>query len=732
MFLLVEFSLSARERYTFLNMGLRQGLSNEFVCDMVMDVQGFLWVATESGLTRIAGNKCTVFKTSNSDISDDELTGLYYDKGRHSVWMHLQNGEIDIFDCRAQSFSHFSRQEGQLPEGASAIGGASDGGIWIAYVTGNIQHYDIRTRRFTTYPSHLFPHIKNGVRCIRDDGNGQLFIGLPSEGMYIYNLRTGKARYFCHQEDDASSLPGNNVRSICIDHLQNIWVGTNLGLALLDLSTGKFRVFQPQPDNPHSLAGNNIHQIVEMDNHTLWIASDIGGISVLDLNRYQHPYTEPLSFRQITQTNSGLSSNEPRRIIQDSFGNIWIGHYSSGIDFIPSSPSEFLTLSYLPQPLRPVSNIYFDPQGCLWLGEDTHLCQYKDGEQVGSWDFSHHLFNTSALIYDIIADRQGHIWLGTSDNGVLEFNPHTQQFNHYHCIQGLDVHALWAGRDGQLWIGSEDGLSTVFQGIEQEEKEMNRQMGSSHAYIFTIREDTCGQLWIGCLTKGVFVFNQQKRLVAHLDDSNGLRSNSVNHIAVDANNGIWIATYKGLAYIENPLEPHDIQLYDEHHGLKDTHIRAVCPDKLGNIWVSLFSGISCFDVQRQRFYNYDFQSGIPMGNFRESSTAMTPDGTLYFVSPGGVCYFHPQLLSNQKQVSPVEIIGCERVGRLSDKILRALISSDTEGVVHLEHDDNTFKISFTIKDFAQEGHVEYSYMMSGLDEQWFETEGDKNLTFRNL
>ena len=73
-----------------------------------------------------------------------------------------------------------------------------------------------------------------------------------------------------------------------------------------------------------------------------------------------------------------------------------------------------------------------------------------------------------------------------------------------------------------------------------------------------------------------------------------------------------------------------------------------------------------------------------MGNFEEASAAMTHDGTIYFASPSGVCYFNPQLLSEQKTVSQVEIIGCERVGRLSDQFLHRLISPNEEGVIRLK------------------------------------------------
>ena len=733
LWLLIEvFTLSAKDDYPFLNIGLREGLSNEFVNDLVMDEQGFLWVATESGLNRIAGNKCTVFKTSNSNIGADSFINLHYNKESNSIWILFKNGKIDVFNCKTQTFKHFSDTKGMLLQNISAIHGASDGGLWIAYYSGDIQHYNIKKQKFTTYSKRLFPKNKNGVRYIMDDGNDHLYVGLRMDGMYVYNLRTRKAKFYNHNPKDEQSLPGNNVRSICIDHMKNIWVGTNLGLALFDEASGKFRTFKPEKQNFHTPAGNNIYQIMEMDNHTLWIASDIGGISILDLNRYQHPYTEELSFQQITKENSGLSSNNTRRIIQDSFGNVWIGNFSSGIDFIPQSTSAFHTLGNLQQPLKNTFGIFCDRQGYLWIGQDNIICQYQNGQTIHRWDFSQYLYNTSATVYNFIEDHQGNIWFGTSDNGALKFNPRTQQFTHHLRIQGLDVHALYESKNGWIWIGSEDGLYTIHQGIEHKETEMNKQMGKTNIIIYSIQEDEYGQLWIGSIATGVFVFNKHKKLIAHLDDQNGLKSNSVNQIIIDSNNGVWIGTYKGLAYIENPLKPQNIKIYDERQGLKDTHIRAICADKLGNIWVSMFSGIACLNLHKQRFYNYDFQSGITMGNFVEAASAMTPDGTIYFGSPSGVCYFNPQLLSGQKTVSQVEIIGCERVGRLSDQFLHRLISPNEEGVVRLKYDDNTFKISFTTKNFAEEGKVEYSYMMKGLDDQWYETEGDKDVTFRNL
>ena len=212
----------------------------------------------------------------------------------------------------------------------------------------------------------------------------------------------------------------------------------------------------------------------------------------------------------------------------------------------------------------------------------------------------------------------------------------------------------------------------------------------------------------------------------------GMLTNSINHIIKDADGGIWMATMRGLAYVQNPLQPGAIKNYNERYGIKDSHIRAISQDKQGNIWVSMFSGIACLNIHKQRFYNYDYESGIPTSNFVEASAVTTPDGTIYFGSPGGICFFNPQQLTEPKAVSPIQIINCERVGKLADQFASRLISPNKEGIICLNHDDNTFKINFTIKDFSQEGNVEYSYMMKGLDDQWYETEGDNEVTFRNL
>lgn len=712
------------------NFGIREGLSNGFVDDMVIDGQGFVWVATEWGLNRIAGNKCTVFYPSNSAITNNEHVGLFYHPQSNTVWVHSKDGRADIFNCETQTFSHFE-VDGKTVWSIADICMAADSTIWLADYNGGVHHYNPLTKEHEFIDAKQIRQIANGVRSITDDGKGNLYIGLRMEGLIIYNTHTKRSRYFKNNPEDPTSLPGDNVRSVCIDHLQNIWVGTNKGLALFDPLKGNFHRFKHEKGNPNTLAGDNIQQIIESPDNILWISSDIGGISKLDLNKYSNPNAGEVAFTQLTKENYTLSSNNTRRVAIDAYGNVWVANYSTGVDFIPSSTTSFMTLSFMGEPIEGVSAIFNDSKDNLWIGQDNKISMYRQGAIVRQWDFSQYISNSSSSVYLFREDQHGNIWLGTADNGVLMLNPNTGIFTRFNSTKDLDVNALYVDKSGKVWAGTEDGVYSIYNNVESKENAINGVIGNS-SIPFSIIEDDYGQMWIGTLARGIFVFDKNKKLMAHLGDKPPFPSNSVNQLIKDEDGGIWAATHSGLVYFPNAQTPNNFKTYGEEQGISDNHIRSLVQDRQGNIWVSMFSGIACFDRQKKKFYNYDYQSGIPIGNFCVGAAVISASGIVYFGSPGGICSFNPQLLTDLKDMPAVQIIDCEQIVSTTEKQQRIIVPLDENGVAHLRHDENTFKITFTSDNYAQEGNVEYSYLMKGLDDKWYETEGDNEVTFRNL
>ena len=550
------------------NICLREGLSNGYVTDMAFDKNGFLWVATESGLNRITGSKCTVFNTANSNISNDEIVGLCYHPRSNTLWLYDKQGMLSVFDGNSLLFSH-PKVNGTIPHDISAIALAADSAIWIAHDNGDITHYDPLTGKEYTISHCHFPWIHHGVRSIADDGKGNLYIGLRMEGLIIYNKNTRKARYFCQHTNDPASIPGNNVRVVFFDRSHHVWVGTNGGLALYNPTLGKFKVFN-QTGEGH-LAGNNIQHIAETKDGKLLISSDIGGISILDGTRYPNPWEESLQFSRLTHENSPLSSDNVRRVSIDAYGNLWVGNYSTGVDFFAASPSPFQMLALLNHPVSNVMGLYTDSKGNLWIGQDNTIIQCCNGMVVRQWNFSRYLFNSSASVYTFCEDKEGCIWFGTSDNGAMRLNPSTGVITPISITRHMDVNALFADSKGKMWIGTENGIYSVDHGIEKYELAVNQAIGLK-SLPFAIEEDFLGRLWIGTMTQGCMVVTPDGKLIAKL---RGMASNSITQILQGESGGMWIATYKGLVSVPDTRRPQQTLEYGRRQGLRDSHVCAL-------------------------------------------------------------------------------------------------------------------------------------------------------------
>ena len=612
---------------------------------------------------------------------------------------------------------------------------AEDGGIWILHTNGGVQHYNTKEKKFTNYTQENTTNLVKGNRTCLDDQNGHLYIGHLSNGMSILDIKKKTVKRFYHQTNNPKSLPGNNVRSIYIDHKKNIWVGTNHGLGLFNSQTETFTCFKHNPKDSCSLISDNIFYITEMNNETLWIASDFGGISVLNLKNYKETESKSFRFSNINPTNSKLSSPNIRVLQQDSFGNIWIGNYCTGLDFINKCNHDFHTLHFIEgsnkNTLKRIYGVEVDNNGRLWLGGENELSLYQDNKVVSTWNLSTYQKRSSSIIYIIRHSQDGKIWLGVNDEGVICYDPQKNIFKHLVLGQEyLDIHALYEDEKNNMWIGSENGIFSCYLNKVEKEEELNQQMDNST--IYAIMQDKFSRIWVGTLGGGVYIFSKEKKMLMHLTIKNGLCSNNINQIFQDTEGGIWIATYNGLAYIKDINDLEKIDIYNERHGLNDCHIRAVQQDRSGNIWVSTYTGISCWNIHQQKFYNYDSHEGVPLGGFVESSVATAPNGTIYFGSPNGVCYFNPQLLTYSQQISPIRLIACELIEEQIETHTPKILIPDEKNTVHLSHNQNSFRLLFSIANYSQNGRVEYAYTMEGMEKVWYNIKEESSVTFHNV
>lgn len=708
------------------HIGIEDGLSNNFILDLTIDKRGYVWVATESGLNRIAGNTVTTYNkdlvaSKMSSLISNETRSLYYSHQTDKLLIGLEKG-LSIYDCKNATFTNITKEDGLTFSGINDITEASDGGAWLMMVNGAIQHIDCSTHQL----NELKQDSLYSNRCGYDDGNGHFYVGHIHDGLSIIDLKSGKTRHLRHQAGDPTSLPGDNVRCIYQDKMKNVWIGTNHGLALLDTKKLTFK----RVVHSDGSSDDNVFCIRQMSNGLLGIACDMGGISFIDLNKAFNGQTQLQFSDDITIQ---LSSINTRSILEDEFGNIWVGNHSTGVDFVSARKSAFNTLDYRDesQLYKRIYGITTDEQDNIWLGGEDELTQFRGTQFVRSWRISQAKHRKHSFAMCLMADHNDNIWMGMEDEGVIRFNTRTQQFERIDIgYSAPDIRSLYEDTDGTVWIGSEYGVFTYKDGKVTEGNAINTII--KREVISTILRLSDTQILFATLGKGAFIINTTDHTHIRLTPDNGMPSYSVNNAILDSHGSLWLATYEGLVYIPDLRQPDKMSVYDRSHGLADNHIRALQQDRTGRIWVSTYIGISCFDPKKEHFYNYDHRNNLPSGSFISGSVATLSDGTMLFGSPNGVCYFSPQSINGSISLSKAQITLCEAYNPAGEDTEILNLMPDEGNRVYANYKQNTLKIAFTVRDYSQVGNVEYSYKMKGMNDKWYYIGNDNDVVFRGL
>lgn len=734
--LLLLLSISMKV-YPFVikNIEVEDGLSNDKVMAMVQDEQGCIWIGTESGLNRFDGKNFTVFTKSNSDLPGNEINALLYNKETNTIWASVQKKGISIINLNTYQFTNLTAFNPIMSNEITHLSHAADGGVWITYGASGIEHYDPKTNQFTRFTPQNTQGLKLPLWASFDDGNGNLYVATRNE-LSIINIKERTVKNFRHDPNNTNSLPGNNVYAICFDHFNNVWVGTDQGLSLFYPATGKFTNFKYISNNPYSLIGNHVYNIKEMKDQTLWIAADIGGISILNLQDLILKDPGTIRFTNLKTTNdSDLSSGNIRSLLQDSFGNIWAGNFSGGLSFISHNPPLFQILPYIPEKeemkkKKEVWSICMDKEQQIWLGSENEItCIGNDKKRI-KYDISLYLSNPYTHVSAMFCDRTGAIWLGLyNEEGILRFDIRNNKFKRIASDHKMEILSFWEDTDGKMWMGSQRSLYSYINGKIQWEEEIARQLPQlSTVAIYGITQDKQGKLWIGTWGGGIYIFDKNNQLTTHLNENSQFCSNTVNHLFLDRQGGVWAATRNGIAYFNDTETPNRFELYGDEQGLENSHVRAIQEDLAGNIWISTHQGISMWDKQKHRFDNYNHNDGTPTGNFIEGSAVIDSNGIIYFGARNGACFFDPKQLTEKKQIAPVRIIECKS---LENQNTERFIPSDN-GRINLPYNQNSFRISFAVPDYSQSRQVEYAYMIQGLSNTWNSTQGENQVTFRNI
>lgn len=733
--------------YLIKQLGMKEGLSNNYVVSIAQDKKGHLWFATEEGLNKFDGYRFTPYYKSECNdtpnITGNELNCLLDDPDPKAPILYIgtQRAGLNAYNYDKGTFTIYRHDEKNpesiITDDITKVIPASDGNLWICTYWEGIDYLNKQTGKFTHYNTQNVQGLpSNHIWDMVDGGNGKIYIGHVQHGFSILSVQERTAKNFMHDPHNPQSLPGNEVTCVYKDHNGNIWIGTDKGLALFNPENESFVSF----NEPAGQLSHRIYDICQPDDNKLWIAMEFGGIALLDLSQHMFQTTANYQFTFIREGDDeyGLSNASIRCLFQDSFKNIWAGSWGGGINFIKREPSLFKSYKYSPSLAidnsltgKIVSSLCIDQDNRLWIGTDgSGINVFEKGKRTDVYN-SHNSHLNSNTVQTSLCDSKGQLWFGLFYGGIVRFDQKNHTFQQVYLSghkdrQNIDVRALNEDNEGRIWIATSEGIYC----IDRDTRNVLSHHDKENNLARCILKDAHQRIWVGFYGSGLGMYDSQMNDLKLFNVKSNFPSNTINALYEDSHKRLWVGTGEGLVCFPSLLDTTYI-VYQRENGLNNTHIQAIGEDKQGNIWVSTNKGISCL-LHDSIFYNYNRYDNLPIGNFSRNCMAITREGHFYVGSIDGVSYFHPETVLQKRQAPPALITSLEITNPLNTTKQQFTVIPDPDNKIDLTYMQNSFIIRFNIQNYALTDQVEYAYMLKGLENSWYILHDPHNVTFRNL
>ena len=464
-----------------------------------------LWIGTQTGLLHFDETTLdyTVFNTSNSNLSHNQVRSIYEDRSGN-LWvgtldklnlLKKNSNEFKTFDLRG-NYEHLIQNN--LILAISPRYKNSDSLLWIGTETG-LCLFNRHTEEFKLYRKSSGINLSNDkIAAIYQADSNRIWLGTDF-GLNLFDIKTGKSEIFYHNPTDPGSLSNNKIWSIYEDRAGIVWFATDNGVSLLNKNQKPFVFYPVRHELDGRSVGIQINKIIPDESEGYWLATQQGVIrystSMGIMETFRHQPNDPLSllaaktldlyvdeFKKLwIATNKGINAWDPGRSRMYSFpanfgpgaglksqftnslvraqdGTLWVSTWDGGLHRATGDLDDINSIRF-----KQVNTLntgrFVSGSKALWMCVNSELYRMDL--------LTHQMTTVESLkellygrnVYTMHYSNKGSLWLGTG-NGLIEYVIHNDQALSHPIQSGrnLNIISILEDNHGNIWCCSMTSL----------------------------------------------------------------------------------------------------------------------------------------------------------------------------------------------------------------------------------------------------------------------------------
>lgn len=477
-----------------------------------------------------------------------------------------------------------------------------------------------------------------------DRHSNRMLIG-TEQCLVVYDCMKG---VFGHRFQ-GDELVNYSLVDIADDHRQGVWLIFGNGkVQHLDCATNTLSTLHTEL--PGSRCGMDDGQ-----GH-LYIGHSKEGMSIVD-------YKKQTVIRHFVKTNGALPSNNVRRIVKDSKGQIWIGT-DQGLALFSTATESFNLNTIGTEAMR--ANVY-DIREILFDGEspggglaDSHLWIATDVGGVltderrpatgGTSEMARLVETSSMNTRCILQDAYRNIWIGNHSTGIdfipsrkplfqtLDFSavksnglPSSAYPQAWSATTGSGqaktkrVYGITNDEQGRIWVSGEDDLSVCNYDSTTDKLKLEGRWRVSgmkhraHSFARCLMADSQGYIWLGMEDEGVIRFDTRRQQFEPIDIGYGVCD--IHSFLEDSDGRIWIGAEYGVCIYDKGQVSHQEAITRITNGAPVTCFIRLSPTQL--LLTTQGSGIVIIHTGTMAAQHLTMADGLPSNNINHALTDRT-------------------------------------------------------------------------------------------------------------